>query len=58
MTISDVEREAVIWCPKCRAEKYEIRRIPTGADGVFRHASYPEGRSEKMCECGTPLERK
>lgn len=52
------ERECVIWCPKCREEKFEIRRIPTGSEGVFVHKSYPEGRNEKVCECGTLLERK
>lgn len=56
--MTNAEVEAVIWCPACRAEKYEIRRIPTGNEGVHRHASYPEGRNEKHCDCGTPLERK
>lgn len=53
-----VEREAVIWCPRCREEKYEIRRVPTGNEGVFVNKTYPEGRTEKHCECGTILERK
>jgi len=57
MTIQDAELEAIIWCPKCAAEKYEIRRIPVG-NGVYTHASVPPGRNEKLCECGTPLERK
>lgn len=56
--MSNAEVEAVIICPKCRVEKYEIRRIPTGSEGVYRHASYPEGLDETVCECGTPLERK
>lgn len=54
----NAELEAVIWCPKCKADKYEIRRIPTGAQGVYTHASVPEGRDEKLCGCGTVLERK
>ena len=52
------EKESTIWCPRCKAEKYEIRRVPTGNEGVFVHKSYPEGRNEKYCECGTVLERK
>lgn len=53
-----MEVEAVIWCPKCEKPKYEIRRVPTGREGVHQHKSYPEGRDEKLCECGTRLERK
>lgn len=52
------EREAVIWCPQCREEKYEIVRIPTGNEGVFHHKSNPPGRNEKVCQCGTNLERR
>ena len=54
----NAELEAVIWCPLCREEKYEIRRVPTGSEGVVVHKSYPEGRNEKYCECGAVLERK
>lgn len=53
--------EAVIWCPRCREDKYEIRRIPTGQEGVYRHAVYPESippEAKKQCACGTLLERK
>lgn len=52
------EVECVLWCPKCREDKYEIRRVPTGKEGVYEHASYPPGRNEKACECGVILERK
>ena len=52
------ERECVVICPRCQVPKYEIRRIPTGQEGVYVHKSYPEGRNEKYCECGAVLERK
>ena len=55
------EVEAVIWCPRCRIDKYEIRRIPTGAEGVHRHMTYPESipsEDRKACRCGALLERK
>jgi hypothetical protein len=56
-----IEREAVVWCPACKADKYEIRRIPTGQEGVFRHVTYPESipaEAKKFCVCGAVLERK
>lgn len=52
------ELEAVIWCPSCREAKFEIRRVPTGPNGVFQHVSVPPNRSEKACACGRLLERK
>jgi len=56
--IEDATLEAVIWCPRCREPKYEIRRITTGREGIYTHASVPPNRNEKLCECGTILERK
>ena len=59
--MSQAERECVIWCPRCKVEKYEIRRIPTGQGGVFHHATYPESipaEAKKVCQCGTVLQRK
>lgn len=59
-----VEVEAVVWCPKCRVAKYDVRRIPTGADGVYYHDAQPaeayvdaQARGAR-CECGELLERK
>ena len=53
------EIEAVIWCPSCRVSKFEILRVPTGNEGVYRHIAEPKERAGvKYCECGTPLERK
>lgn len=52
------EREAIIWCPRCEVPKYEIHRVPTGSEGVYKHVSVPTNRSEKVCECGCILERK
>lgn len=51
------EIEAVIWCPRCREDKGEIRRIPTGNEGVYVHRTVPEALA-KQCACGTNLERK
>ena len=55
------EVEAVIFCPRCGIDKYEVRRIPTGAEGVYHHVTYPGSipvEAKKVCECGTQLERK
>ena len=55
------EREAVIWCPKCRVEKFEVWREPTGADGVHTHVVVPADvplDARKFCACGAVLERK
>lgn len=55
------EREAVIWCPNCRVDKYEIQRIPTGEQGVYEHSTVPQNltpEQRKFCLCGTVLERK
>lgn len=54
-----LEREAVVWCPKCRENKFEVLRVPTGADGVHHHVTEPKERAGmKHCECGAILERK
>lgn len=58
MSIDETSREAIIWCPSCKEDKYEVHRLPTGAQGVFSHVTIPSGRTEKYCACGTPLERK
>jgi len=56
-----IDLEAVVWCPKCRHDKYEIRRVPTGSEGSYRHVTYPESlppEARKFCLCGCVLERK
>ena len=50
--------EARIWCPRCAVVKYEVHRIPTGAEGVYVHKPVPPENEAKVCECGTNLERK
>lgn len=50
------EREATIWCPKCREMKGEVLRIPTGREGVYTHKTEPDPLPKK-CACGTALER-
>lgn len=55
------EREAVIWCPSCREDKYEIQRRPTGFEGVHEHVTVPPNLTaaqRKYCVCGTTLTRK
>lgn len=51
------EREAVIWCPRCREIKGEVQRVPTGNAGVYTHRTNPDPLP-KVCACGTVLERK
>lgn len=51
------EREAVVWCPKCKEIKGEVLRIPTGNSGVYVNKPNPDPLPTK-CECGTVLERK
>jgi len=51
------EREACIWCPRCREIKGEVFRIPTGHEGVVTHKTNPDPLPKK-CECGAVLERK
>jgi len=51
------ELEAKVWCPRCREEKGEILRIPTGSEGAYVHKTNPDPLP-KTCACGTNLERK
>lgn len=55
------EREAVVWCPRCRTEKFEVWRVRTENEDVFEHITQPLSippEARKRCECGTQLERK
>lgn len=52
-----MEREAVVWCPRCREDKGEIQRIPAWNEGVYVHKAVPDPLPKK-CACGTNLERK
>lgn len=57
----NAELEAVIWCPKCRADKYEVRRVPTGSEGAFQNVTVPPSippHDRKFCACGCMLQRK
>jgi hypothetical protein len=51
------EREAIVWCQKCRDIKGEIQRVPTGNRDVYTHKTVPDPLPKK-CDCGTVLERK
>lgn len=57
MAFEDAELEAIVWCPKCKADKGEIRRVPTKALGVFENVCNPSPLPKK-CECGENVERK
>lgn len=56
------ELEAVIWCAKCREDRFEVWRIPVeNSEGVFRHVTNPPSippSAMKICPCGHPLERR
>lgn len=54
------EREAVVRCPRCNEDRYEVYRESTGQEGVFHHVTVPPERAGmKQCHvCGTNLERK
>ncbi len=51
------DRETVIWCARCREDKGEVLRIPTGNSGVFEHKTNPDPLP-RTCDCGASLERK
>lgn len=53
------EIEAVVWCPTCKVDKYDVLRVPTGNAGVYEHRTNPPGKGGvHKCECGANLERK
>ncbi len=56
------EIECVVWCAKCRVEKYTVYRAPTGQNGVFENEIQMIGqeiKDRKVCaDCGTNLSRK
>lgn len=55
------EREAIIWCPVCKADKYEVFRAKAGNEGVYHHVTEPPNLTAydaKWCTCGATLERK
>ena len=61
MPLNDAELEAVIWCPACREDKFEVRRVPLDDKGHFGHMTVPPSISlaaQKYCVCGAVLERK
>jgi hypothetical protein len=57
----DKQRECVIWCARCREDRYEVWRVPTDGEGVYVNVTVPPSLPEqarKFCICGTQLERK
>jgi hypothetical protein len=55
--------ECISWCPKCKDDKFEVIRVPTGVEGIVQHerrpVKVPEPVSGLHCDdCETLLERK
>lgn len=54
------ELECVVWCPKCREPRYEVRRKQV-REGVYVHERVAQGgalpEDPKRCGCGALLER-
>ena len=59
--MADLERECIVWCPKCREDKFEVHRRPTGQTGVYENIVMDPFDKKYLiiCEdCGVTLERK
>ena len=58
----DLERECIVWCPKCRKDKFEVQRQPTSQNGVYQNVILDISSDKAMrwiCEdCNGVLERK
>lgn len=56
------ELEAVVHCPRCREDRFEVWRVPVeGSDGVYQNVTNPPNISPmqmKACVCGSVLERR
>ena len=55
--------EAMIWCPSCKEDRFELHRVPMGQEGHFSHDARPlNGQSKdntKTCfVCDGNLTRK
>lgn len=53
-----VDVEAIVWCPKCREDKFVVYRVPTTNPAVFTHEAKPKDAVATKCQCGAVLERK
>lgn len=51
------EFEAIVWCPVCRVDKFEVWRVQTSGD-AWQHVTIPPDSAVKTCQCGENLERK
>lgn len=52
----DLERECIVWCPKCQKDQFEVYRQPTGQTGVYQNVI--KGDMSFVCaDCGVTLER-
>ena len=53
--------EAIVWCPSCKEDRIELRRVPIGQEGCYKHEpKFLNGQEgTKTCfSCDGFLERK
>jgi len=55
--------EALIWCPDCGEDRFELHRVPTGQEGHFAHklepvGEQPVGDTDTCFDCGGNLTRR
>ena len=56
-----LEPECVVWCPKCKADKFTVERMPTRREGIYTHQRRFRGGDldPNVCgKCHSNLERK
>lgn len=52
------ELESIVWCPSCKEDRGEIRRVPADKPGVFMNVTTPSPLPKFCAACGTIIERK
>ncbi len=58
-----IKIEAILSCPACKVDKFEVTRIPCDSEGVYRHGMQPLGKTSiadttRCADCDVPLVRK
>jgi Zn finger protein HypA/HybF involved in hydrogenase expression len=51
------ELEAILWCPRCAAERARVYRKRTSSEDVFTHEVVPAEVNKTCPECDANLER-
>ena len=57
----DLERECIVWCPKCQKDWFEVHRKPTSQTGVYENVVMDpfDKKYLILCDdCGVTLERR